>query len=313
MSWLKIDDTLTDHPKWVAVLAEARQRIESRAGSRQAAKDAYLAWFASMVWGSGVNCDGVLPETAAAQIAPRVALTEDEFLDAAPLLVVAGLWHQIGARGRRCDCWRDKKPSTATGWIVHDWSDFQPSKQQVRTKADKAANHTWLHRRSAGKKVKALVVRRDGNWCRYCGIECSTNSDHRSPLSRTFDFVDPDIEFDRSPDASIEELERVADGIVVSCGYCNGRKNNRTPEQAGMVLRGTPEQVRQTQSRLGRDPVAPGARPGHALGSGRTGSDRVGSGLEAPAGSVQDDPWCGVSVLAQRLEQDGLLSDPPHP
>lgn len=285
MSWFKVDDTLQDHPKWVAVLAEARARIEARAASRAAAKDAYLAWFGANVWGAGVNCDGVIPEAAAAQIAPRVALTEDEFLDAAPLLVAAGLWHDIGGRGRRCECWRDLKPSTPAGWIVHDWKDYQPSKQQVSVAAEKKSNHDWLHKTAAGKQVKQRVIRRDGNWCRYCRIEVRVDGDRRGPARRTFDFVDPDLTFPRSQTPSRETLDKVFEGVVIACGYCNAVKNNRTPAEAEMPLLPAPEQARRDPPRSVRDSIATDPRsnrdPGTGrVGSGRIGSDRAGSGQE---------------------------------
>jgi hypothetical protein len=278
VSWFKVDDTLQDHPKWVAVLAEARARIEARAASRAAAKDAYLAWFGANVWGAGVNCDGVIPEAAAAQIAPRVALTEDEFLDAAPLLVAAGLWHDIGGRGRRCDCWRDNRPSIAAGWIVHDWDDYQPSKQQVRTSAEKKSNHDWLHKSAAGKQLKQAVIRRDGCWCRYCRIEVRTDGDRRSPARRTFDFVDPDLTFDRTAKTLPKaEFDRVLDGVVVACGYCNAVKNNRTPTEAEMPLLPAPEQSRRDPPRSVRDSIATETRLNRDPGTGRNGSGQIGS------------------------------------
>jgi 5-methylcytosine-specific restriction endonuclease McrA len=312
VSWARLDDILADHPKWVAVRSEARTRIESRAGSRAAAKDAYLAWFAALVWGSKVNCDSVIPETAAEQIAPTMALTEDEFLDAAPLLVAAGLWHDITKSGRRCECWRDKRPAVK-GWIVHDFMNYQVSKQSKQAKATKAANHTWLHNRAPGRRVKAMVIARDGCWCRYCGIEVNAGNDHRSILSRQFDFVDPDIEFDRNPDATAEELARVAEGVVIACGYCNGRKSNRTPDAAGMRLLPPPEQARRTQTRLGPDPIVPSGGSERDGGTGRVGSGLAGSGRDGSGTDLDPgvdpgvDPFDGVSVLAQRLEQDGLL------
>ena len=316
MSWFRVDDTLHDHPKWVGVLAQARSRIDQRAAARSAAKDAYLVWFGSMVWGAGVNCDGFVPEAAAVQIAPRVGLTEDEFLDVVDLLVAAGLWHRIGAKGRRCDCWREKKPTTEVGWVVHDWDDYQPSKQQVRTAAEKKSNHDWLHKTAPGKQLKQFVIRRDGCWCSYCRIEVRTDGDRRSPARRTFDFVDPDIVFDRTANPLPKpEFDRIAEGVVVSCGYCNAVKNNRTPDEAEMPLLPAPEQSRRDPPRSVRDSVATRSRPNRDPGSGRNGSDRNGSdrvGSGASPGPFDDglvDPLEGVSVLDQRLRQDGLLDD----
>lgn len=66
------------------------------------------------------------------------------------------------------------------------------------------------------------IQERDRNLCRYCGLRVNWN-DKRSKISATYDHVDPD-----GPNSF--------DNVVVSCRGCNGRKRDRTPEQAGMPL-----------------------------------------------------------------------------
>jgi hypothetical protein len=218
-----------------------------------------------------------------------VFLTEDEFLDAADLLVTAGLWHRL------------PKSRGGPGWEFHDWHDYQPAKQAVQKAAEKKSNHEWLHKSAPGKQVKQRVIRRDGNWCRYCGIEVRVDGDRRSPARRTFDFVDPDVELDRSANPSREALDRAVDAVVVACGYCNAVKGMRTPSDAEMVLRDPPEQARRDPPRSIRDSVATEIRPNREAGTGRNGSGRIGSDLDG-AGQVGSgrEPSAGAGRLSVR-------------
>jgi len=74
--------------------------------------------------------------------------------------------------------------------------------------------------------TKRAVFIRDNFECQYCGSRLTMGSgtrDHVLPRSR------------KGPDALTN--------VVASCKPCNGRKANRTPEQAGMVLRSQPRQL----------------------------------------------------------------------
>lgn len=71
--------------------------------------------------------------------------------------------------------------------------------------------------------TKRAVFIRDNFECQYCGTRLTMGSgtrDHVIPRSRK----------------GLDALSNV----VASCKPCNGRKANRTPEQAGMVLRSQP-------------------------------------------------------------------------
>ena len=61
------------------------------------------------------------------------------------------------------------------------------------------------------------VLRRDGYRCAYCGCADATTVDHVLPKSR-------------GGPPSWENL-------VACCAPCNGEKRDRTPEEAGLVLR----------------------------------------------------------------------------
>lgn len=71
------------------------------------------------------------------------------------------------------------------------------------------------------EEVRAAVMERDGGQCRYCGILSDRMTmDHVVPWSR----------------GGSNEIENLAS----ACVSCNAKKGDRTPEEAGMVLRPTP-------------------------------------------------------------------------
>lgn len=264
MSWFRIDDKLHDHPKWVGIKTAAQARASARSEARALAKNAGLAWFAAGVWGAGNNCDGIIPEAAADSIAPRAFLTEDEFHDAADLLVEAGLWRKL------------PKKRGGPGWEVHDWHDYQLSKQQVQLRQDRDTRRRALYKTVEGKKVLEAVKRRDRDHCRYCWTEVDWN-DRRSAKRGTIDHIDPD-----GPNS--------VENCVVSCGSCNRRKADRTPEDAEMELK--PPYYGETRDLAAsdREQDATRERPVRGRGSGRNGSgqERAGAGTGTGRGGSPD-------------------------
>ncbi len=254
MSWFRIDDKLLDHPKWVAIKTAATARTSSRAEARTAAKNGALAWVAAGVWGAGNNCDGIIPEAAGDSIAPRAFLTEDEFFDAADLLVEAGLWRKL------------PKKRGGPGWEIHDWHDYQLSKQQVQLRQDRETRRRSLYKTVEGKKVLEAVKRRDRDHCRYCWVEVDW-TDRRSAKRGTIDHIDPD-----GPNS--------VENCVVCCGSCNRRKADRTPEEAEMELKPPYYGDTGDLAASDREQDATRKRPGRGRGSGRngSGSDRGGPG-----------------------------------
>lgn len=71
----------------------------------------------------------------------------------------------------------------------------------------------------AVKFSRTNVFTRDGYRCQYCGVE-------KKPHQLNYDHVVPRQQGGRT----------VWENIVAACYSCNGRKANRTPEQAGMKL-----------------------------------------------------------------------------
>jgi 5-methylcytosine-specific restriction endonuclease McrA len=78
--------------------------------------------------------------------------------------------------------------------------------------------------------TRKLVFSRDGFQCQYCGVRVTMTSgtrDHVQPLSRG------------GPD--------VLSNVVTACRDCNGRKDNRTPAEAGMTLRSQPRSLTEAE------------------------------------------------------------------
>jgi 5-methylcytosine-specific restriction endonuclease McrA len=94
----------------------------------------------------------------------------------------------------------------------------------VETWQDDTLRFRYLRNNRLGKMgdLCAFVKQRDRSLCRYCGIRVNW-TDKRGGDGATYDHVDPDGDNTR-------------DNVVVACRRCNGRKRDRTPEQAGMPL-----------------------------------------------------------------------------
>ncbi|HEY9651926.1 MAG TPA: HNH endonuclease [Coleofasciculaceae cyanobacterium] len=65
------------------------------------------------------------------------------------------------------------------------------------------------------------VLRRDKHACQYCGSTKQLTLDHVIPRSKGG--------------------KHTWDNVVTACEKCNSRKGDRTPHQAGMILRTTPK------------------------------------------------------------------------
>lgn len=77
-------------------------------------------------------------------------------------------------------------------------------------------------RREATLSRRAVFIR-DRNMCQYCGKRAE-NIDHVMPKSRGG--------------------EHRWENVVAACRQCNGRKRNRTPSEAGLILKRVPRPPR---------------------------------------------------------------------
>lgn len=192
MAWVKIDDQFPDHPKARAVGAHGRG-----------------VFLEALCYANRLLTDGFVP----AEIAKRISVEHagrGHAQEVIARLVAVGLWERDGARD---------------GFVIHDYLDYQPSKEKV--KADRASNA----RRQAlfqDSDLKVAIRERDGDNCRYCGVIVGW-TDRRGRHGGTYDHIDP------RGGNSIENL-------VVACRACNAAKSQRTPAAARMVLLPVPNQ-----------------------------------------------------------------------
>ena len=257
MTWLKIDDKLTTHPKWLGLTLEAKS-----------------LWFHAAVWCAAHNNDGELPAESMPLHAFAASVPARQIDDCTTMLVKARLWSR-------------RPKSKGGGFEICDWLDYQPSKQQVkdRTSADEAKAerkrlHDWLHKAVVGRKVKALIDQRDGMFCRYCDNQVViTAGDRRGPHRRTYDLIDPMSVWDREAKALPEaELVRLAGMWVIACGWCNAIKGSRTPDEADMTIRPAHGTCKtKADSAANGSGAVPPVGTGLA-GSGQNGPALVGSG-----------------------------------
>jgi 5-methylcytosine-specific restriction endonuclease McrA len=222
-------------------------RVRTHPKVVMAGPDAAWFWFCGICYCREHLTDGFIPKMMLASLVPGVGPSAAK--RHAATLVRVNLWHN--AEG---------------GYQVHDFLDWNPSR------ADIEADKEWDRRRKelySDPQLIARVRRRDKDCCRYCSSPVNWK-DRRGPTGGQFDHVIP-------------RGDNSFDNIVVACRRCNIKKNNRTPEQAGMRL--VPIQI-ENQSGTSSDSNAnqfltSDATRDHASARG------LGSGLGLPSGSEE--------------------------
>jgi hypothetical protein len=311
VSWVRIDDKLPSHPKWLAL-----------------GKDAKLFWFHAAVWCGAHNNDGIVPEHAWPFIAFTAGINVSD---------VASIIEELCRRPQALPS-DDARPnalmrklarSKGGGVEFHDWNAYQPTKKQVAKKQDvddrKAlmrALHDWLHKSPPGRKVKAIVEARDGAFCCYCGEgPLRLDGDRKGSTRRTFDLIDPTTidswEWRDRVALHQSEILRVAGLWCVACGYCNSAKGRRAPDETDgyRILPG-----------YGPSRDLPRSAAIQSVFNPPVGSDLAGSGA-GRVGPVGSGPRRSRARDAQQPSSDGsvpllrqtggairlTVDDPAHP
>ena len=208
MSWQRKDDGWLMHPKVRAMGLHGR-----------------AVWDAASNWSCAQLTDGFVPVHMLASIAVLADVPLEDAQNCAERLVALGSWHR--SDDRDCRCVADRRPdraaATEPGWIIHDHLDYQRARVDVL--AERAVKKRSRHLQSKDMEpVRAEVLARDGDLCRYCGTEVVRKGrGSRGPFGATFDHVDP-------------AEGNTVDNLVVSCRRCNSLKKDRTPADAGLTL-----------------------------------------------------------------------------
>lgn len=231
MSWVRLSDNYIDHPKFVALSHRA-----------------FRLWHEGLAYARRHQTDGLIPFSIVRSLRHFTKGSEKEL--ATPYIPTAApLWELI----------------PATGYKIHDYLDWNLSKEEENQQRLEAKNRVALSRDT---ELRNALRRRDGEHCRYCAEPVSW-TDRRGPKGATYDHVVPG-------------LDNTMDNLVVACRSCNSKKGGRTPEQAGMSLL-PPKADAVTRSDLSRIQNEPksdlgSSGYGSGLGPGLVSSSEKGSG-----------------------------------
>jgi 5-methylcytosine-specific restriction endonuclease McrA len=189
----------------------------------------------------------------------------------------------------------DEALVTVEGDVVHLVHWEQPP---VATWTDDVLRARWQRGKELlrDKHLTGEVKERDRHLCRYCGVRVNW-ADRRGATAGTYDHVDPDGGND-------------IENVVVACRRCNGRKRDRTPEQAGMPLY-RPGTTAATIAAGSASPIAASAVPARAPEPrARTGDPiRTESGSNPRAGSARAP--ARDRTVPTRVEPDLDRTTPP--
>lgn len=236
MAWWRIDDEITENPKFDMLSSWEPDLLWHKCGPRASRGKTRGIVYPAMLMRGG----------AAAHIASKAKI-----LKAAKELVTVELWHDEMTVQQCTPCMQilvlmdlpdGKLPEGA--YLYHGWKRCNPWKDHEDDDVTKF-KETRARQLKDMVELRARVFARDRGRCRYCRVQVTTiPNDQRSKTRRVYDHVDP------LGDNTYENL-------VVSCARCNGIKNNRTPDDAGMTLLAPPDGYVPSLEAQGLPPVEP--------------------------------------------------------
>lgn len=229
MTWFRVDDRFPDHPK-----------------AQAAGKNGRALWLAAGPKCAAIDSDG---RVDGRMVKLYAAMAEVPAAPSALLLVASGLWHDAKTivDCDRCSRYADDHggPLADGDFFFHDWWVYQLDKEGKENPIhrDRELRRKRLNRNQA---LCRAIRKRDRDRCRYCGVATIWGADRKSGHAGTFDHVDP------FGDNSYTN-------VVVACRRCNGRKRDRTPEEAGMALLPEPQPYEAPTTATRSGSVAPGS------------------------------------------------------
>ena len=202
MAWVRIDDGFARHPKVVAAgpLAMAMQ-VAALCYCNRELTDGFIprAVAKNLLDFEIDRADGVRYTVAWVSGHAGDDMSAQWCID---IMVESGMWREVPG-----------------GYQIHDYHDYQPSKEEVLSQKTMAKTRKELY---ADPGLVQRVRQRDQSLCRYCGVEVRW-TDRKSALGGTYDHVIPDGGNSES-------------NLVVACRGCNSAKGQRTPEQWGRSI-----------------------------------------------------------------------------
>ena len=174
MPWVRFDDTFSVHRK-VEGLSDAAFRLHVSA----------------VFWCARNLTDGFVPEEDLELVTARVRSPERFTAE----LVRRGLWHRAEAvtrngtvgvtrnaavEGYETDCDSPECPAPeGAGWVIHDYLEYQPSKEKVRDEQSKNADRQRRYReRQAAKKQVNTAEDQSRNGVTNASRDASDDASH---------------------------------------------------------------------------------------------------------------------------------------
>lgn len=246
---------------YVLFTDQTARRQVLRAAGRDGRELFYAATFECAAVDDGAGGDGYLP---ALLVKDAAYLAEVNAKRVAPRLVELGLWHDAETAKGCAECTgrpEGVRPLGEADYFLHEWwVHLLPAEGKKNELA------RWRERRrkalNADANLKAAVRLRDQDRCRYCDKAVMFGTpDRKSERVGEFDHVDPWCRDGRG------EYGNTIGNVVVACKPCNGRKRDRTPEEAGMALRPPPDNPADSRIAAGSQPGSEGPESGRGSGS----------------------------------------------
>lgn len=235
MTWTKTPEEWVDDPRSEGLIAPAKGLYGT-----------------AMCISNRVGNDGLLKGRTLQEAIMKADFEDDaQQRRALRSLVSSGWWHDHKTAG---DCTSDycqlflseRGPVPKGAYLICEFHKDQPSRSQKLVPIE---HRRWLRDQDLkhDKRLIEQIKMRDKDLCRYCG--CRVNwADRVGPNGATYDHVDP------WSTAGLRGFGNTLANVVVACRRDNGRKRDRTPEQAGMELL-------EPGTDLGADPVATRSAP----------------------------------------------------
>lgn len=128
-------------------------------------------------------------------------------------------------------------------WSTHAFGKLDravrtPSRIYIAPEVIKLTDHDKVFSKNINLTSQNVFLRDDFE-CQYCGASKDLTVDHVIPRSRAKEF---------NMDGRINSWSN----LVTCCRQCNGKKDNMTPKEAGMVLRSKPKRPTAVRFRLTR-------------------------------------------------------------
>jgi hypothetical protein len=198
--WFRSDDKFHSNPKV--------RRVRRSHPTKRRDASAVGVWHQAATWSADNMMDGFVPE--------EVVETFDDDWET----IVQRLVEAVGPSGH--GLFEPAEVGGEPGWIVHDFLEFNDSKEKILADRNAERMRVALMRDT---KLVAAIKRRDQDRCRYCGCQVRWGN-QRGPSGATYDHIKP----------VIAGGTNTIENVVIACRGCNSRKRHLTLREAGMRL-----------------------------------------------------------------------------